>query len=334
MLAKNIKLYATIAILCWANLASSAPGVNVVYPDWFKQSLYDLQGDLQDAKNEGKQGIMVFFSEKHCSYCNAMVETTFKTEDVVQRLRKNYDVVGLDVFSDVELVDPQGKTHWVKDFAVQEKAIFTPTVIFYGLDGKVQLRLVGFQSADKMRAVLDYLEGGHYASMSLRDYMANNKAAPSGSDKGTEINLDRRKASDKQLLVVFESADCSKCQLLRTMLKTDVMQPYTVKLDIVFISSSATNNRITTPDGKVMSGKAWADQLGLIYSPAMVFFDEQGKEVLRVDTDILIDEMGKPISADNPRIQDNIRARLQFVVEKGYVELPQFQRWRSQQSQK
>jgi len=63
-----------------------------------------------------------------------------------------------------------------------------------------------------------------------------------------------------------------------------------------------------------------------------VFFYEQGKEVLRVDTDILMDKHGNTINADDEKVLDNIRARLQFVVDKGYVALPQFQRWRAQQS--
>ncbi len=318
--------------LLWPTLATSAPGVNVVYPDWFKQSLYDLPGDLQDARASGKQGIMVFFTEKHCSYCHAMIENTLTEKDIVQRLRQHYDVIGMDVTSDVEVIDPQGKNHWAKDYAVQAKAIFTPTLVFYGLDGQVQLRLVGFQAPQKMRNALDYLEGGHYARMSLSSFMQTNQTATDrSSEKSTAINLDHRK-SDKPLLVVFETEDCEKCPLLRTMLKAEVMHPYSERLNIVFINSSSTQANITTPDNKVMSGKTWAEQLGLINSPAMVFFDAQGKVVLQVDTDILIDKMGKPVTADNARIQDNVRARLQFVVDKGYIELPQFQRWRARQS--
>ena len=64
----------------------------------------------------------------------------------------------------------------------------------------------------------------------------------------------------------------------------------------------------------------------------MVFFNEQGREVLRVDSEILINADGKVVAADDPLVLDNLRARLQFVLDKGYVAIPQFQRWRSQQS--
>ena len=160
----------------------------------------------------------------------------------------------------------------------------------------------------------------------------DNSTAKSADSKTVNLNLDRRKGSDKHLMVVFESVDCSKCQLLRAMLKAEVLQPYLLRLDVVFINSSNTQSRIITPEGKTLSGKDWADQLDLIHSPAIVFFYEQTKEVLRVDTDILIDMHGNTIKADDEKVLDNIRARLQFVVDKGYVALPQFQRWRAQQS--
>lgn len=74
--------------------------------------------------------------------------------------------------------------------------------------------------------------------------------------------------------------------------------------------------------------------MGLIHTPAMVFFYEQGAEVLRVDTDILLNKDGVTIKPDDEKVLDNIRARLQFVADKGYVSLPQFQRWRAIQKMK
>ena len=309
----------------------------VVYPAWFKENLYDLQGDLQEARGAGKKGIMVFFSMQTCSYCLAILEKAFKEKDIVQRLNQSYDVIGLDVFSDNEVVDPRGKSHWTKDFAVVEKAKFTPTLIFYGEGGATQLRLVGYQSPEKMRTVLNYLEGDNYARMSLRQFMGSDKSdARSAESKTVNRNLDlkRREDNDRHLMVVFESDNCSKCQLLREMLKAEVMQPYLLRLDVAFVSSSDAQGRITTPDGKSLNGRAWADELGLIHSPAMVFFYAQGKEVLRVDTDILLNKEGVTIKSDDEKVLDNIRARLQFVADKGYVSLPQFQRWRAQQRNK
>ena len=333
MLAVIKHLFILLVLIASTATAFAEKGVNVVYPSWFKNSLYDLPGDLHDARDAGKSGIMLFFSTKTCSYCHAIIGTTFQQADIVKRLRAHYDVIGLDVFSDAEVVDTSGKSHWTKDFAVQEKARFTPTMIFYDTEGNMQLRLVGYQSPEKFRYVLDYLEGEMYKQVKLSDYLQQRKSPTViASGNRVALNLDRRTASDRPLLVIFESANCSKCEQLRTMLKAPVMQPYTERLSIVHVSSTDATSAITTPGGKQQTGKAWTNQLGLIHRPAMLFFNEQGKEVLRVDTDILIDQDGKDVSDNNVNILDNIRARLAFVVEKGYVTMPQFQRWRAQQN--
>ncbi len=317
-----------LVMLFWSGAASSAPGVKVVYPDWFKQSFYDLQDDLQQAVDDGKRGLAVFFSEKSCSYCKAMVDRTFLEPDIAQRLSQDYDVVGLDVFSDVELVDPKGNSHWVKDFAVLEKAQFTPTLVFYGKDGDTLLRIVGYQSPNKMRAALGYLEGSHYTRMSLRDYIKQQSVSQSTTRQTNAIDLQFDSGSTKPLLVIFESPDCQKCQQFRSMLKNPVMQPYLRQMKLAFVSSNP-QQRVVTPEGRSLSGKAWSDQLELLHSPSMVYFDERGKEALRVDFDILIDSEGHSVDSDDARILDNIRARLEYMVSKGYESIPQFQRWRA-----
>lgn len=332
MLMSSLRFYICVFFLLCLGTAHAEKGVKVVFPDWFKPSLFDLQGDLQDARESGKRGILLFFSEKSCSYCNAIITTTFKQPDIEKRIRANYDTIGIEVFSDIELVDTRGKTHWSKDFAVQEKASFTPTMIFYDTSGTRQLRLVGYQSPDKFRGVLDYLEGGHEKKQSLRHFLRqrDNKSSNIGS-AATPANSDFSRLKDKPLLAIFESNNCQKCQQLRSMLKAPVIHSYSERLTIAFINSDDSTARIVTPASQNLSPRDWANQLGLIHSPALVFFDEQGKEAVRVDTDILVDKNGKDVSDDDAHIIDNLRARLQFFLDKGYQTLPQFQRWRAQQ---
>jgi len=321
-------------LLCTSNVFA-ADGVTVIYPDWFKQSFYELPADLQDAKKAGKNGIMVFFSTKTCSYCKAIIEKTFRQEDIVKQLRAKYDVIGLEVLSDTEVVDAKGKTLWAKDFAVQSKAKFTPTMIFYDTSGNMQLRLVGYQSPEKFRGALSYLEGKYYTHMNFREYLLQQQSeSKTTAQQQTPLNLERLNGSDKPLLVVFETDVCAKCNQLRVMLKAPVLKNDIQKYNVVYVNTGDSTSNITTPGGKKQSGKSWANQLGLIHSPAMLFFNEQGKEVLRVDTDILIDEFGKDVAADNTHILDNLRGRLHFVLQKGYITLPQYQRWRAQQAKK
>jgi thioredoxin-related protein len=41
---------------------------------------------------------------------------------------------------------------------------------------------------------------------------------------------------------------------------------------------------VLTPQGKRTTVSEWASDLGLFYSPTIIFFDEQGKEIIRVDS--------------------------------------------------
>jgi len=329
---KVIRLSLFVGLLMCVGSAFAISKDKVVYPEWFKDSFYDLTEELEDARKEGKEGIVLFFSMKTCSFCMAIIESTFQQDDIVNQLRANYHVIGLDVFGDTEVVDLNGKFHWMKDFAVQEKAMFTPSMIFYDSSGNMLLRLIGYQSPEKFRGILSYLEGKHYTQMKLSEFLQQGTTAIPAKKATASLNLQRRSDNSRPLLVVFESEPCSKCQQLRAMLKATVLQSYIQKFDVAYVSSADSISRITTPKGESQSAKAWSDQLGLIHSPAMIFFNEQGHEVLRVDTDILIDKQGKQVPIDDERALENIRARLQFVQEKGYFSMPQFQRWRARQS--
>jgi thioredoxin-related protein len=41
---------------------------------------------------------------------------------------------------------------------------------------------------------------------------------------------------------------------------------------------------VVTPSGKATTAKDWAKELGLFYAPSILFFDEKGKEILRIDS--------------------------------------------------
>lgn len=41
---------------------------------------------------------------------------------------------------------------------------------------------------------------------------------------------------------------------------------------------------VTTPQGKKTTAKEWASSLDIFYAPSIVFFDDDGKEIIRVDS--------------------------------------------------
>jgi thioredoxin-related protein len=73
---------------------------------------------------------MLFFDAKGCAYCKAFLERTLGEPGLQSDVRAHFDVVGLDMFSDIEVKDFSGRRLALKDFAVREGATVSPTVLF------------------------------------------------------------------------------------------------------------------------------------------------------------------------------------------------------------
>jgi len=300
---------------------------NVKYPVWFKESFYDLPNDLEDARRQNKRGIILFLSQKACNHCQAFIDTTLKDPSTKARIQKSYDVIGIDIFSDLEITDVGGDVSVIRDFADTKAARLTPTLLFYGVDNKQLLKIVGLYPPEKFNAVLDYIEGGHYQREKLFLYLrrVSTPAKPNNTQSNIKTdntlfvkppyNLDRRKKTGKRpLLVLFETPSCGPCIRFheRVLAHSEVRQ-LMPSFDAVQLDATDTVTKLTTPDGKSITPQQWAGELQLAYDVAIVFFDEQGHEVHRLDS-----ETGK----------DRMTGSMQYVLEKAYQRHEQFLRWR------
>lgn len=301
---------------------------NIQYPEWFKLSFLDLRDDLEEATVEGKQGVIVYFSHKDCGYCEAMVEINFGREvDIVQYTRKYFDVIPIDIWGNREVTDMDGNQLPEREYAVREKTNFTPAVIFYDAEGSEALRLVGYYPPYKFRAALEYVVDSHYKKESFADYLA--RADPPPKFDLMDLNsqeffakppyaLDRSHfPADRPLVVFFEQHDCHACDILHTEPLSDkkalelLNRFEAVQLDMW------SNTPVLTPDGQRLTANQWAKQLGLFYAPALVFFDERGREIIRLDSVVRL---------------YRLQGVLDYVLSKGYLTTPTFMRWRELQS--
>ena len=144
---------------------------NAKFPPWFKESFLDLSEDWSEARQAGKKGIIIFFSQENCSHCQAFLQTTLSDPLTRPRVQKSYDVIGLDIFSDNELKRVNGTETSIKNFAETAKARFTPTLLFYGDEKRPVARIVGFYPPEKFNQVLDYIDGYHYKKEKLSQYL-------------------------------------------------------------------------------------------------------------------------------------------------------------------
>ena len=297
----------------------------IVYPSWFKQSFLALDEDLQEATDAGKFGLVVYFGQKRCAYCKKLMDINFSAPDIVDYTRKHFDVVPIDIWSPEELTTSSGKTMTERDYSIALNTNFTPSLVFYDKEGKIALRLRGYYPPYQFRAALEYVAGGHYmrerfaAYMSRGDETLRFEAGDLVEEPFFEqppYNLDRsRMPGNLPLVVFFEQGDCHACDVLhteplrRSFIRRGLENFENIQLDMW------SDAPVITPQGNVTTAKQWAQDLGIFYTPSILFFDEQGQEILRLDS-----------------VTQFFRLRnvLNYISSKGYLSEPNFLHWSAQ----
>lgn len=292
------------------------------HPEWFKQSFLDLDDDLQEALDAGKNGIIVYFGQKRCAYCRMLMEVNFKTPDIVSYTQKHFDVIPIDIWSPEQLTTPSGEAISEREFSKQLGTNFTPSLVFFDAEGSIALRLRGYYPPYQFRAALEYVAGGHYRREKFPVYMARGDKTLrfEAGDLVEEPfflppphNLDRsRFTAELPLVVFFEQGDCHACDILHTQpLRRQVVRQLFNRFDSVQLDMHS-DIPIVKPDGTRSTAREWARELGIFYAPSILFFDENGKEIIRVDSVVHF---------------FRLRNVLNYIVSKGYITEPNFLRW-------
>ena len=293
------------------------------HPAWFKESFLDLRDDLEEAVEAGKKGIIVYFGQRRCAYCQRLMKVNFGMEDIVAYTRLNFDIVPIDIWGVDELTDLQGQTLTERRFSVRENTNFTPSLIFYDSEGKEALRLRGYYPPYKFRAALEYVADGHHRRETFSAYMERAEGAMAFEPE--ELNeetffmqppyaLDRsRLPGERPLAVFFEQGDCHACDVLHSQpLQESAVRDLFRQFENVQLEYRSPTP-VITPDGRRTTAREWARELNLFYTPSIVFFDEQGKEIIRVDSVVQF---------------YRLRNVLNYINSRGYRTEPSYQRWR------
>jgi thioredoxin-related protein len=295
----------------------------LTHPDWFKLSFLDLREDLQEVRDTGKQGLIVYFGQKYCAYCRQFLERDLAKEDIRAYMQEHFDIIGIDIHGHRMMTDFGGVVMEEASFAGREKTNFTPSVVFYARDGEEALRLRGYYPPYRFRAALEYVADGHYRNEAFREYLAR-ADVPLVFEEGDlseesffmrgPYMLDRsRIRGERPLVVVFEQGNCHACDVLHTgPLQDPEIRRRIERLEVVQLSYWS-DTPVITPSGERLTANKWAERLGLFYTPTLIFFDLDGSEIIRVDSVVKF---------------YRLKNVLDYIMEGGYREYPTFQRWR------
>jgi thioredoxin-related protein len=264
------------------------------HPAWFRETFLELQDDLDSAIRFGKRGLLVYFGQTSCAYCKALMEQDFGKREIAHYTRKHFDVIAINIHGEKSVTDFDGEQYTERSFAEKQGVNFTPTLIFYDAKGEQAFRLNGYQPPYQFQAILEYVADGHYRKESLHDYLARGEQGLDFEEGAlNEVELfspppyafDRsRFAASRPLALFFEEGRCHAC---------DVLHSYALKDELVlrqlagFDSAQLDINQsipLLTPRGERTTVKDWVHDLGLFYSPTIIFFDERGEEIIRVDS--------------------------------------------------
>ena len=101
-------------------------------PAWFSESFLDIREDAREAAKEGKR-LLLYFGQDGCPYCKALLQTNFSQPRIVEKTRRHFVALALNIWGDRAVTGFDGKVVPEKDFARAMRVQFTPTVLWCDL---------------------------------------------------------------------------------------------------------------------------------------------------------------------------------------------------------
>lgn len=300
-------------------------------PPWFKTSFLDLRDDLSEAARDGRR-LMVYFGQDGCPYCRELMRVNFSQKDLVDKTRRHFDAVAVNIWGDREVTWIDGKRYSEKAFAALLKVQFTPTLVFFDEKGSVALRINGYYPPHRLAAALDYVAGRFETRGPFAAFLAQRAPEPSSGRLHDQpffmkppYDLARaRKSAARPLAVVFEQKDCAACDELHgagfrdSRLLALIPKFHVVRLELFGQAP------LVTPTAKRTTESEWARELNVAYTPGIVFFDTAGKEVFRLEGYVRpfhlaasFDYVASGAYRNQPNFQRYLQARATKIRERG-----------------
>lgn len=306
------------------SIDDSSRRIDLETPDWFQLSFLDLREDLERAVERDKKGLAVYFGMRHCPYCEVMLNVNLAAPDIQQYFSEHFDVIALDALGSRDVVRLDGEVVRERVFAASLGLNFTPAFTFYNADGEEIHRIRGYYPPYRFRAALEYVIDRHDREGSFREYLA--RADPPPKFDMDDINeqpffqdpphrLDRSRISaQRPLMVFFERRACHACDVLHSEPLNDEQVLERVHLFNTVQLDLDADTPVLTPDGERLTAREWGERLDIHWAPTILFFDEDGAEILRIDSVVGL---------------NRLRNTMDYVLTRAYEEYPTYRLWRA-----
>lgn len=289
-------------------------------PEWFKQSFLDIREDLADAMS-GDRRLVLYFYQDGCPYCAKLLQEGLGARTAGKLARERFDWVAINIWGDREVTGFSGEPTTEKQFAADLKVQFTPTLLLLDEGGKVILRINGYFPPHNLAAALAYVaERREQLGETYADFIAARAPAQAkgrlheeGGFLPRPLRLaDNRDLSKRPLVVMFEQPVCQDCDELHEGILRREPVAYSLTAFDAAIVDAYSKEPIQTPDGREIPARDWAAEIGIEYTPSLVFFDAAGREVFRTEGYLK---------------SFHIHGALDYVATGAYIHQPSFQRF-------
>jgi thioredoxin-related protein len=288
-----------VLFVCAFAAHAQAPSPQAIeIPAWFSETLLEFPEEVRDAAREGKR-LMVYFGQDGCPYCKELLQTNFTQRAIVDKTRKHFVAVALNIWGDREVRWTDGRRMSEKELTRALGVQYTPTLLFLDEKGAIAARLNGYYPPHRFTAALDYAAGIAGKGQRFEDFMqtaVKESASPKLHDEVFFLKPPARLDGKRPVALVFETPYCAGCDELH---QEGFQRPEVRKLLDRF-----DVYRLTPDDGRALS-------LPIAYTPTLVFFDG-GREVFRIEAYL------RPF---------HLAAALDYVASRAYRAEPSFQRY-------
>jgi len=295
-----VRLWLTLALLAVAlGARAQIPSPHAIdIPDWFSETFLDFPEDVRDAAREKKR-VLLYFGQDGCPYCKELMQTNFTQRAIVDKTRRHFVAIALNVWGDRDTTWIDGRRMTEKELARALRVQFTPTVLFLDEKGTVVARLNGYYPPQRFSAALDYAAGISGKGRKFEDYMqaaSKEPASPTLHEEAFFLKPPVRLDGKKPVALVFETPYCAGCD--------DLHQEGFKRPEVRKLLEQFDVYQLTPDAGRALS-------LRVAYTPSIVLFDG-GKEVFRAESYL------RPF---------HLASALDYVASRSYRTEPSFQRY-------
>lgn len=185
MQSKKLGLYQVLRVLLCAGLA-----FGLVLPSYaeirdpeeyfFHHGFGDLQEEVENARDEGQEYIMVMVELSDCPWCERMKTLILNRSEVQDYYRERFRNLMINVESENPLTNFDGEEYTEHDFAVDlHRVRASPEFLFFDLDGELVTRFLGvLKGPDEFLLLGEFIADEHYKES---DFTSFKRARQAGS---------------------------------------------------------------------------------------------------------------------------------------------------------